>query len=63
MLRLFTPSSYQEQVNNLYKLLNRDGWSNLKLFEWRVRKINLLNSKIKNLSADMGRAAGEYDTL
>lgn len=63
MLRLFTTSSYQEQVNEIYKLLIRDGWSNLKLFEWRMRKISLLNSKIKNLSADMGRVEGEYDTL
>ena len=63
MLRLFSTRSYREQVNEIYKLLERDGWSNLKRFEYRIRKINLLNHKIKCLAADMGKPEGKYDTL
>ncbi len=52
--------SYQEKVREIYKKLENDGWSNLKLFEFRYRKIHLLNSKINNRSADLNKPEGEY---
>ncbi len=52
--------SYQEKVREIYKELEKDGWSNLKLFEFRYRKIHLLNSKINNRSADLNKPEGEY---
>lgn len=55
--------SYKEKVRDIYKKLEQDGWSNLKLFEFRYRKIHLLNSKIKNRSADLNKPEGEYSNL
>lgn len=55
--------SYKEKVREIYKKLEQDGWSNLKLFEFRYRKIHLLNSKIKNRSADLNKPEGEYSNL
>lgn len=52
--------SYKEKVREIYKKLEQDGWSNLKLFEFRYRKIHLLNSKIKNRSTDFHKSEDEY---
>lgn len=63
MLQLFTTRSYQERVDDIYKQLERNPWCPLEIFELKIRKINMLNSRIKNLAADMGREEGKYDTL
>lgn len=62
MIKIYSTESYGEKVNKLYSLLERDGWSNLKLFEWRYRKIHLLNSKIKNKAAQTDKEEGCYST-
>lgn len=59
MLQLFTTRTYQDRVDEIYKLLERDGGS-LRLFEWRMRRIHCLNLKIKQRSADMGRKEEIY---
>ena len=63
MLQLFTMRSYQERVDDIYKQLERNPWCPLEIFELKIRKINMLNSRIKNLAADMGREEGKYNTL
>lgn len=63
MLQLFSTRSYQERVDDIYKQLERNPWCPLEIFELKVRKINMLNSRIKNLAADMGREEGKYNTL
>ena len=63
MLKLFTTRSYQERVDDIYKQLERNPWCPLEIFELKIRKINMLNSRIKNLAADMGREEGKYNTL
>ena len=63
MLRLFSTRSYQDRVNTIYKEIQRNPWLPLRQLELCMRRIHLLNAKIKNLSADMGREEGEYDTL
>ena len=63
MLHLFTTRSYQERVDDIYKQLERNPWCPLEIFELKIRKINMLNSRIKNLAADMGREEGKYNTL
>ena len=63
MLQLFTTRSYQERVDDIYKQLERNPWCPLEIFELKIRKINMLNSRIKNLEADMGREEGKYNTL
>ncbi|RHN93126.1 hypothetical protein DW657_09980 [Prevotella sp. AM23-5] len=63
MLQLFTTRSYQERVEDIYKQLERNPWCPLEIFELKIRKINMLNSRIKNLAADMGREEGKYNTL
>lgn len=63
MLQLFTTRSYQERVDDIYKQIERNPWCPLEIFELKVRKINMLNSRIKNLAADMGREEGKYNTL
>lgn len=52
--------SYREKVLEIYKKLEKDGWSNLKLFEFRYRKIHLLNGKIRNKSTDFHKSEDEY---
>jgi hypothetical protein len=59
MLQLFTTRTYQDRVDEIYKLLERDRDS-LRLFEWRMRRIHCLNLKIKQRSADMGRKEEIY---
>lgn len=56
-----TIASYQEQVRDIYKQLEKEGWSNLKLFEWRYRRISILNMKIKCRSTDLGKPEGKYE--
>ena len=63
MLQLFTTRSYQERADDIYKQLERNPWCPLEIFELKIRKINMLNSRIKNLAADMGREEGKYNTL
>lgn len=63
MLQLFTTRSYQERVDDIYKQLERNPWCPLEIFELKIRKINMLNSRLKNLAADMGREEGKYNTL
>lgn len=63
MLQLFTTRLYQERVDDIYKQLERNPWCPLEIFELKIRKINMLNSRIKNLAADMGREEGKYNTL
>jgi hypothetical protein len=50
-------------VDDIYKQLERNPWCPLEIFELKIRKINMLNSRIKNLAADMGREEGKYNTL
>lgn len=59
MLQLFTTRTYQDRVDEIYKLLERDRGS-LRLFEWCMRRIHCLNLKIKQRSADMGRKEEIY---
>ena len=59
MLQLFTTRTYQDRVDEIYKLLESDRGS-LRLFEWRMRRIHCLNLKIKQRSADMGRKEEIY---
>ncbi len=56
-----TIASYREQVCDIYRQLEREGWSNLKLFEWRCRRISILNMKIKCRSTDLGKPEGKYE--
>lgn len=60
MLQLFNAKSYQDRVDNMYRLLNDDSECSLELFEWRVRKIHILNMKIKLRAADLGRKKEIY---
>ena len=55
MLQLFTTQTYQDRVDEMYRLLGDGGECPLELFEWRVRRIHILNMKIMQRSADMGR--------
>ena len=52
--------TYQDRVDEMYRLLMSDGECSLRLFEWRMRRIHCLNLKIKQRSADMGRKEEIY---
>lgn len=54
MIKINPTLPYQERVNEIYTQLEDNAWCSLCLFELYVRRINILNSKIKNLSADLG---------
>lgn len=54
MIKINPTIPYQERVNEIYTLLEDNAWCSLCVFELYVRRINILNSKIKNLSADLG---------
>lgn len=45
----------QKEVDDLYAAISKDIFCSIELFEWRVRRINTLNQKIKQYSADTGR--------
>lgn len=60
MMIISSTDSYRGKVAELYAMLEKDGWSSLKLFEWRYRKIHLLNQKINCRSAELGKAEGVY---
>lgn len=62
MIDIYSAKSYKDEVKTLYSLLEKDGWSNLKTFEWRYRKIHLLNGKIRNNAARTKKDDGEYST-
>lgn len=55
MLRLFSTKTYQDRVDDVYRKLAEDVGCRLELFEWRMRKIHVLNMKIRQRSADLGR--------
>lgn len=46
---------YREQVFHIYKQLQSSPWCSLDLFEYRMRKISVLNAKIKNKATDIKR--------
>lgn len=54
MIKINPTLPYQERVNEIYMQLEANAWCSLCVFELYVRRINILNSKIKNLSADLG---------
>lgn len=54
MIKINPTLPYQDRVNEIYTQLEANTWCSLCLFELYVRRINILNSKIKNLSADLG---------
>lgn len=60
MLQLFNTRSYQDRVDEMYRLLDGDSECSLELFEWRMRRIHILNLKIKQRSADLGRKEEIY---
>lgn len=60
MLRLFTTRTYQDRVDEMYKLLRSDRECSLELFEWRARRIHILEMKIRQRSADLGKKEERY---
>lgn len=54
MIKINPTLPYQDRVNEIYTQLEANTWCSLWLFELYVRRINILNAKIKNLSADLG---------
>lgn len=54
MIKIFTTKPIQEIVAEHYAALSNDLLCSIELFEWRVRRINILNMKIKQRSADIG---------
>ena len=63
MIRLSSTRYYQDKVDYIYRQLLSDKSDNLKLFEYRYRMIHVYNAKIVNMSADLGKPEGIYDTL
>lgn len=63
MLKLFSTKSYQDEVNDIYRQLERNTSIPLHLFEAKMRRISILCHKINCRSADMGKQKGKYDTL
>lgn len=62
MIDLSEPTlhKYRRKVLAIYRELERNPWAPLGIFESKLRKINILNSKIKNVSSDIGKPEGEY---
>lgn len=62
MIDLSEPTlhKYRRKVLEIYRELERNPWAPLGIFESKLRKINILNSKIKNVSSDIGKPEGEY---
>lgn len=62
MIDLSEPTlhKYRRKVIEIYRELERNPWAPLGIFESKLRKINILNSKIKNVSSDIGKPEGEY---
>lgn len=54
MIKIFSTKPIQEIVAEHYAALSNDLFCSIDLFEWRVRRINILNMKIKQRSADIG---------
>lgn len=63
MISLSSTRYYQDKVDYIYRQLLSDKSDNLKLFEYRYRMIHVYNAKIVNMSADLGKPEGIYDTL
>ncbi len=61
MLKLNPTRTFQERVNDIYSMLERDPFCPLHLFEFYARKIHILNGKIKNLSVDYGQKEDDYN--
>lgn len=65
MIDLSEPTlhKYRRKVLEIYRELERNPWAPLGIFESKLRKINILNSKIKNVSSDIGKPEGEYSNF
>lgn len=65
MIDLSEPTlhKYRRKVLEIYRELERNPWVPLGIFESKMRKINILNSKIKNVSSDIGKPEGEYSNF
>ena len=65
MIDLSEPTlhKYRRKVLEIYRELERNPWAPLGIFESKMRKINILNSKIKNVSSDIGKPEGEYSNF
>lgn len=65
MIDLSEPTlhKYRSKVLEIYRELERNPWAPLGIFESKLRKINILNSKIKNVSSDIGKPEGEYSNF
>lgn len=65
MIDLSEPTlhKYRRKVLEIYRELERNPWAPLGIFESKLRKINILNSKIKNVSSDIGKPEDEYSNF
>ena len=65
MIDLSEPTlhKYRRKVLEIYRELERNPWAPLGIFESKLREINILNSKIKNVSSDIGKPEGEYSNF
>lgn len=65
MIDLSEPTlhKYRRKVLEIYRELERNPWAPFGIFESKLRKINILNSKIKNVSSDIGKPEGEYSNF
>ena len=65
MIDLSEPTlhKYRRKVLEIYRELERNPLEPLGIFESKLRKINILNSKIKNVSSDIGKPEGEYSNF
>lgn len=60
MLKISPSRTFQELVDEIYKQLESTPWCSLVLFEFYIRRINILNGKIKNLTSDFGLKEDTY---
>ena len=65
MIDLSEPTlhKYRRKVLEIYRELERNPWAPLGIFDSKLRKINILNSKIKNVSSDIGKPEDEYSNF
>lgn len=61
MLKLNPTRTFQDRVDELYACIEQDTFCKLHLFEFYMRKIHVLNGKIKNLSSDYGLKEDDYN--
>ena len=55
-IRTYSPQVPEKDSRNIQRTRKKP----LGIFESKLRKINILNSKIKNVSSDIGKPEGEY---